>query len=135
MHSPVTTPADVSPASPEDVPTHFDRAFNRADPDAVLAVFDDTPTMRMTNGEVVESDRQQLRAAFAQLLALRPHIRNDVRRVLRCDDVALVVMDWTVTMRDPEGQERADHGTATQVMKRQPDGSWRLKISNPLGVA
>lgn len=138
MHSPVTNataPTNSSPTSPEDVPAHFDRAFNRADPDAVLEVFDASPTMRMTNGQVVEADRSQLRAAFAQMLALRPHIRNEVRRVLRCDDLALVVMDWTVTMRDADGQERADRGTATQVMKRQADGSWRLKISNPLGVA
>ena len=66
---------------------------------------------------------------------MRPHIHNQVRRVLRCDDVALVLMDSTLTVRDPQGQEHVDHGTATQVMKRQADGSWRLKISNPLGVA
>ena len=58
-----------------------------------------------------------------------------MRRVLRCNDVALVVMEWTATVRDPEGQEHVDRGTATQVMKQQADGSWRLKISNPLGVA
>lgn len=41
----------------------------------------------------------------------------------------------TVTVRDPDGQEHVDRGTATQVMKQQADGSWRLKISNPLGLA
>ena len=55
--------------------------------------------------------------------------------MVRCDDVALVVMDWTLTVRDPEGRDQVDRGTATQVMKRQGDGSWRLKISNPAGVA
>ncbi len=123
------------PLSPEDVPAHFDAAFNSADLDALLEVFDDSATMRMTNGQVIEEDRSALRAAFGQMLSMRPHIRNEVRRVVRCDDVALVLMDWTVTMRDAEGQERVDRGTATQVMKRQIDGSWRLKISNPLGVA
>ena len=76
-----------------------------------------------------------MRAAFAHLLSLRPRIRNEVRRVLRSGDIALVLMDWTVTVQDPEGQEHVDHGTATQVMKQQADGSWRLKISNPPGVA
>ncbi len=123
------------PLSPEDLPTHFDLAFNRADLDAVLELFDDPATMRMTNDQVIEAGQFNLRAAFAQLLSLRPRIRNEVRRVLRCDDLALVLMDWTVTMRDAEGQERVDRGTATQVLKQQADGSWRLKISNPLGVA
>ena len=134
MASPSTS-ANVKPTSPEEVPAYFDAAFNRADPDAVLALFDDPATMRLQNGQVVEADRAALQAAFAHLLSMQPHIHNEVRRVLRCDDVALVLMDWTVTVRDPEGQERVDRGTATQVMKQQADGTWRLKISNPLGVA
>ena len=134
MASPSTS-ANAKPTSPEEVPAHFDAAFNRADPDAVLALFDDPATMRLQNGQVVEADRAALQAAFAHLLSMHPHIHNEVRRVLRCDDVALVLMDWTVTVRDPEGQERVDRGTATQVMKQQADGTWRLKISNPLGVA
>lgn len=135
MHSSLSNPTDARPLSPEDVPTHFDLAFNRADVDAVLELFDDSATMRMTNDQVIEADRLSLQAAFTQMLSLRPHIHNEVRRVLRCDDLALVLMDWTLTMRDPEGQERVDRGTATQVMKQQADGSWCLKISNPLGVA
>jgi len=135
VHRPLTAPTDDRPLSPEDLPTHFDVAFNRADLDAVLESFDDSATMRMTNDQIIEADQSNLRAAFAQLLSLRPRIHNEVRRVLRCDDLALVLMDWTVTMRDSEGQERVDRGTATQVMKQQADGSWRLKISNPLGVA
>ena len=134
MQNSPTTPT-LRPSSPEEVPLHFDAAFNRADADAVLALFDDPATMRMQNGQVVEADRAALQAAFTHLLSMKPQIHNEVRRVLRCDDVALVLMDWTVTMRDPEGNERVDRGTATQVMRQQADGSWRLKISNPLGVA
>ena len=135
MSGPITTPTVSRLTSPEDVPTHFDLAFNCADVDAVLEVFDHSATMRMANGQVIEEDRSSLRAAFRDLLAPRPHIHEEIRRVLRCDDLALVLMDWTVTTRDADGQEHADRGTATQVMKRQVDGSWRLKISNPLGVA
>ena len=135
MQSPYTAPINAGPLSPEDVPAHFDSAFNHADVDAVLNVFADSATMRMTNGQVIENDRSSLRAALAEILSLQPHIRNEVRRVLRCDDVALVLMDWTLTLKDPEGQEHVDRGTATQVMTRQVDGSWRLKIANPLGVA
>ena len=135
MSSLSTTPTASRPSSPEDVPAHFDLAFNRSDVDAVLEVFDDAATMRMTNGQVIENDRPQLRAGLTHLLSMRPQIRNEVRRVVRCDDVALVLIDWAVTVRDPEGKEHVDHGVATQVMKRQADGTWRLKISNPLGVA
>lgn len=66
---------------------------------------------------------------------MRPHIHNEVRRVLRCDELALALVDWTITMLDAQGQEHVARGTATQVLKQQADGSWCLKISNPLGVA
>ena len=135
MPDPLAASADAGPSSPEDVPARFDLAFNRADLDAVLDLFDASATMRMTNAQVVEAAPSGLRAAFARLLSLRPRIRNEVRRVLRSGDLALVLMDWTVTVRDSAGQERVDRGTATQVLKRQADGSLRLRISNPLGIA
>jgi uncharacterized protein (TIGR02246 family) len=121
--------------TPTEVPTCFDEAFNRADLDAVLALFNEPATMRMTHGQVVQQDRRALRDSFSQLLALRPHIRNEVRHTLSCDDIALVVMDWTLTMTTPDGRAHCERGTATQVMQRQADRTWRLKISNPLGVA
>lgn len=75
-----------------------------------------------------------MRAAFATLLALRPTTKNEVRRVLMSNDLALVLMDLTFTLRTPDDLTMVDKGTATQVVQRQADGSWRLKISNPLGV-
>ena len=121
--------------TPAEVPVRFDEAFNRGDIDAVLALFNEPATMRMTDGQVVQQDNQALRHSFSQLLALRPRIRNEVRQALVCDDVALVVMDWTLTAATADGQIHTDRGTATQVMQRQADFTWRLKISNPLGLA
>jgi uncharacterized protein (TIGR02246 family) len=121
--------------SPEQVPVAFDAALNAGDLDAVLGVFSNVATMRMTNGEVVQEDRAALRGTLAQLLALRPRIRNVVRRVLTSGDIALVLMDWTLNMTLPDGGTREERGTATQVMERGRDGGWRLRISNPLGVS
>jgi ketosteroid isomerase-like protein len=57
-----------------------------------------------------------------------------VRRSLVSDDVALVLLDWTVTMTLPDGRNARQCGTATQVMTREDDGVWKLRISNPLGI-
>ena len=46
------------------VPVRFDEAFNRADVEAVMGLFDEVATMRMTNGAVIETDRSGLRAAL-----------------------------------------------------------------------
>jgi ketosteroid isomerase-like protein len=65
---------------------------------------------------------------------MRPHIRNTVRRVLSSGGIALVLLDWSLSVTLPDGQQHLEEGTATQVMEKGRDGGWRLRISNPLGV-
>ncbi|WP_423394369.1 alpha/beta fold hydrolase [Burkholderia sp. LMG 21824] len=120
--------------TPEQVPAAFDTAFNAGDADAVVTLFSDDATMRMTNGEIVAGDRVALRSQFAALLAMRPRIVNRVRRTLVSGDVALVLLDWTLTIARPDGMARTETGTATQVMARSAGGGWKLRISNPLGL-
>jgi uncharacterized protein (TIGR02246 family) len=148
--SPLEAPADVARviarfvgaiednaamcSTPEQVPAAFDAALNAGDLDTVLGLFSNEATMRMTNGDVVQASPADLRNALAHLLTLRPHIRNEVRRVLTSGDIALVLMDWTLKLALPDGQAHEERGTATQVMEKGRDGGWRLRISNPLGV-
>ncbi|MEW6344848.1 MAG: alpha/beta fold hydrolase [Paraburkholderia sp.] len=148
--SPLEAPADVARtiarfvgaiennsavcSTPEQVPVAFDAALNAGDLDAVLGLFGNQATMRMTNGEVVQGSPAQLRSSLAQLLTLRPHLRNEVRRVLVSGDIALVLLDWTLNVTLPDGQVLDERGTATQVMEKGRDGGWRLRISNPAGL-
>ena len=119
---------------PEQVPVAFDAALNAGDLDAVLGMFSNQATMRLTNGEVVQESPAELRNRLAQLLTTRLRIRNKVRRVLTSGDIALVLLDWTLSVTLPDGQEHEERGTATQVMEKGRDGGWRLRISNPLGL-
>ena len=66
---------------------------------------------------------------------VRIHIRNIVRHAIASGDIALVLMDWLLTLRLPDGRQATETGTATPVMQRQASGAWRLRISNPLSVA
>ena len=123
------------PNRPEQVPVAFDAAFNAGDIESLLALFSDNATMRMADGENVANGRHALHRQFSQLLTAGPRIHNQVRLTLVSDDVALVLLDWTVTAILPDGQQASQSGTATQVMTRDGDGVWKLRISNPLGVS
>ncbi|MGH8779374.1 alpha/beta fold hydrolase [Paraburkholderia sp.] len=122
------------PNAPEQVPVAFDAAFNAGDINGLLSLFNDNATMRMADGENVASGRQALRRQFSQLLKAGPRIHNQVRLTLVSDDVALVLLDWAVTATLPDGQRASQSGTATQVMTRDDEGVWKLRISNPLGT-
>ncbi|MDR5854033.1 alpha/beta fold hydrolase [Caballeronia sp. LZ062] len=120
--------------TPDEVPRAFDAAMNAGDLDGVLRAFSNDATMRLTNGVLIEQRPAELREAMAQLLAMKPRIRNTVRRVLSSGDLALVLTDWTLSVASPDGEPHVESGTATQVVQKGRDGAWRLKISNPLGL-
>jgi len=126
---------DAGETTPASVPAAFDAAFNAGDLERVLSLFTDDATMRMTDGEVVVGNPVALRDRLGALLSMKPHIRNTVRRSIVSGDIALVLMDWELSLTVPDGTRKTETGTATQVMQRQQGGAWRLKISNPLGVA
>jgi len=135
MTTPTLNPTHTLAHHPVELPALFDAAFNRADLEGVMALFTTPATMRLTDGSVVEQDTPTLSAALGGLLGLGPQLHNKVRRVLACEDLALVLMDWTLELRTPDGQQIRQAGTATQVLRRGDDGGWRLAISNPLGLA
>ena len=120
--------------TPAQIPVAFDAAFNAGDVNALIALFTENATMRMTDGEIVASSLDTLRRQFAELLEPRPRISNTVRRILASDDIALVLLDWTLTITLSDGSRHTKTGTATQVTERGGDGAWRLRISNPLGL-
>jgi ketosteroid isomerase-like protein len=83
--------------------------------------------MRMTNGDLVKSSGN-LRRLLAELLAMRPHMRNTLRLVLSSGEIALVLLDWALSITLFDGQKHLEQGTATQVVEKGADGGWRLRI-------
>jgi uncharacterized protein (TIGR02246 family) len=121
------------PLVPEQFPPAFEAAFNAGDADGVLGLFTENGTMRMTDGSVV-SGREALRRKFIELLGARPQLCNKFRAIYVSDEIALALLDWTLTIVLPDGNAHIEAGTATQVLEHGSDGIWRLRISNPLGV-
>lgn len=122
-----------STRTPGQLVAAFDRAFNAADVDRLVDLFAANATMRLTNGMVV-SGQDALRHTFEALLSTSPRINNRIRASYTSDDVALALAEWTVTTTMPDGSEIRASGVATQVLERGPERTWRLRISNPLGI-
>lgn len=49
-------------------------------------------------------------------------------------DLALVYGDWHLEATTPEGQPVTLAGRSVEVHRRQPDGTWRMIIDEPMGV-
>jgi ketosteroid isomerase-like protein len=57
-----------------------------------------------------------------------------VTRVLESGGLALVVGVWSFTGTAPDCKPVQLTGHSADVLRRQPDGSWRFVIDNPWGT-
>jgi ketosteroid isomerase-like protein len=73
-------------------------------------------------------------AAHNHLIGFGLPMTARTRHVYVADDVALLVVDWSMTGTGRQGHPVDLHGTAADVARRGPDGRWRYVIDNPFGT-
>lgn len=118
---------------PAQHPGVFAAAFNTGDPAAVEAVYDDLGVLVPEPGAAVGgAERKEANARF---LGLGVPIDVRPRHVYVADDIALLIVDWSIDGTGPDGAEIGVHGTAADVARRGQDGKWRYLIDNPFGTA
>lgn len=119
--------------SPEQQPYVFATAFNTGDPDAIERVYEQAGVFISIPGN--PSTGADRREANARMASLGVPIEVKPRHVYVADDIALLIVDWTIAGTTPDGEEVNIQGTATDVARRGDDGTWRYIIDNPFGTA
>ncbi|MFG2056861.1 YybH family protein [Micromonospora sp. NPDC048930] len=114
-------------------PSVFARAFNTGDVAAVEQVYEPGGVLVTVPGQPVTGTAR--RAANQEFLDLGLPIEVRPRHVYVADDIALLIVDWTINGTDRGGRPVHIEGTATDVARRGPDGRWRYVIDNPFGTA
>ncbi|HEX2104958.1 MAG TPA: nuclear transport factor 2 family protein, partial [Solirubrobacteraceae bacterium] len=121
------------PATAAEVPAAFADRLGAGDLDGALALYEPQATFAPQPGEQV-SGHEAIRGALAQFAALRPTLTGEVEKVLEADGVALVANRWTLTGTGPDGAPLEMGGVSADVMRRQPDGTWRILVDDPWGA-
>ncbi|MDQ4068829.1 MAG: SgcJ/EcaC family oxidoreductase [Actinomycetota bacterium] len=121
--------------SPEATDGLVEQAVGRQDLDALLDLFEaDAVFVDPETGSELRG-HDEIREAARALFELKPRIEGAPPKVVVAGDIALVLSTWTMEVTSPEGEASRWSGVATDVMRRQPDGTWRYVIDNPAGVA
>lgn len=108
-------------------------AFNRGDAETVDGMFEEHGVLVPAPGQPMTGDAR--RAAQKHLLGFGLPMNADIRHVYRADDIALVLIDWSIKGTTPDGDEVDLTGTSTDVLRLGADGEWRLVFDNPNGTA
>jgi ketosteroid isomerase-like protein len=114
---------------PAELHSQVQTAFNAADVDALVALYEPDARMFRDDGTVAEGV-DAIREVWAGLIALGGSLAMTTRHAVEADEIALLSNSWTFTM---DGAEVASSITS-EVARRQPDGTWRYVIDNPYGA-
>lgn len=127
----------VTANAPEDVGPLIGEAITSGDLDAALALYEPGATFAMPTGfgEGSVTGHDALREAFTGFLEMNPVLSVNAEKTLLSGDMALVIGNWTLTGRDPEGNDIDTGGRYADIVRRQPDGSWLYVIDNPNGTS
>jgi uncharacterized protein (TIGR02246 family) len=120
------------PRTPEEWPGVFDQHLNAGDIDAVVALYEPEARFVTRSGETVVG-RDGIRDTIAQLIATRTQLHSRVVKTVDVGDVALLYTDFRGSALDSSGQTVEVRYKAIEVLRRQPDRSWKLIVGDPNG--
>ncbi len=113
--------------SPQEINGEWVRAFNAADSDALLALYEPGAVFEPEPGTLV-SGPDAIREALGGFLALKGTITLQAKRIVEAGDIALTHDSWSLTGTGPDGSEVNLSGDATTVLRRQSDGTWLFAV-------
>lgn len=107
-------------------------ARGRQDVEGAMSFYEPGATIVLEPGKTV-SGSEAIKAFVEATIGLPTTFGN--RTVVESGDLALHLSEWTITQPDEAGGTRRITGRTTDVLRKQSDGSWRMVIDNPWGVA
>ncbi|MBF8189479.1 nuclear transport factor 2 family protein [Nonomuraea sp. K274] len=132
-HHDTPQPRVILAGDPDSPAAQFVAAMNSGDPDALDHAYEDGAVLVPVPGHPVTGTARL--AANQHMQSFGLPIEASPRHVYVADDIALLIVDWSMRGTAPDGTAVDLSGTATDVARRGADGRWRYVIDNPHGTA
>ena len=120
-----------SATSPEACDRLFGEYVNAGDLAALMSLYEPGCSLVRRDGSVARG-HTEIRQVFERLLGMRARMSTEIVKVVQSgDDLAMVYDDWRMSAKRPDGQPVEASGKAIEVVRRQPDGTWRFILDDP----
>ncbi len=123
----------MSTATPEQVLESIVTGINSGDLESLLPLYEGDAAFASQPGSLAHG-APGVRDALSGFISMNGTLDLDVTRVLEVDDLALVIGVWSFDGTGPEGEPVRLEAKNADVLRRQPDGTWRFVIDNPWGT-
>ncbi len=119
--------------TPADLDLQLIAAINAGDVDMAVGYYEPGAALVSERGTTVFGT-EAIREVFSRFMTIRPKVSIEVPLVIESGDTALVHSKWTSVGTGADGNRVDFAGQATEVMRRQADGTWLFVIDNPYGA-
>jgi uncharacterized protein (TIGR02246 family) len=116
--------------SPAEIHTLFCSAFNLGDIEALTALYEPNAILVVDGNSV--SGRENIRKALENILRRNGRMTLETRSVVESQQgLAVLHAAWVVEPAAAMDSEPVTRSLSTEVVRRQPDGTWLFVIDNP----
>jgi ketosteroid isomerase-like protein len=122
------------PTKPEGIIPSLIERFNSGKVSEMMALHEPKSVFVANDGRLI-TDHAEIAARFEQDLKLGLPLKATVRHVFVADDIAQIVVDWSIDGTGPDGKHVHLGGSACDIVRRGPDGRWRYIIDNNQGTS
>jgi ketosteroid isomerase-like protein len=124
-------PVRPAASTPEALHAIIADAFSRGDVGAFLAAHEEDAGVVVPPSGTYAHGLDEIWAATAPIIALRPRMTSVVYKTLRSNELALTHASWDLDGTATDGTRTQLNGTGTIVPRRGPDGTWRIVLDDP----
>lgn len=122
-------------ANPLETVEQLDEAFNRGDLEAILDFYEEGASVVLEPGRIA-AGKDELRRAYEWILSnVKGVAKQEKTHVIEAGDIALFTSKWSYKGRAADGTTLARESYASVVLRKQPDGNWRIVVDNSWGPA
>ena len=117
---------------PQDWPYHFTEHLHSGDIDGATELYEPDARVVSTTGEI-RVGHGQIRRVLAGLIEMKTHMQYRLVKAVVTGDIAVLYTDFHVTTRETSGKTIEIKQKAIEVLRRRPEGTWRLIVGDPNG--
>lgn len=119
--------------TPKEFLISYVKKFNAGDISSLISLYETEACFVSQAGEVVKGI-ENIRQRLQSFINMNGKIDSKVDGVIHTNDIALVNTEWSFNGSGPDGKSVTIIGKATDVLRQQSDGTWRILIDNPWGT-
>lgn len=107
-------------------------SFHQKDLQGILASYEPNAVV-VFEPEKPVSGADALTQGFRGFFTLNPKFEYSGHEIFINGNLALHLAPWTMTGKNPDGNEVKQSGLSVVVLRLQPDGKWLMVLDNPFG--